>query len=260
MSESEPEPETETETESAERVALTAAARRTVASKCVTFEARPEVLGWQREVLAECYGALMRHEGEHGIHDLRRHFNSYGTEEPKQGIYASPAKWYKDIGRSQLLELPGVEPAADGTSVEFVGIEANEATDVDGVTDEDLLALDEYRDAPRTRIRRALDVRYDPYGMAYADLLALADAVVEADGDVSPEDLDGDYKLPNLSDVDADELADLPHIERETVRVTSEDIALDDLDTLADLEAAKERVASGSETVYRFKPDADVGV
>lgn len=196
-----------------------------------------------------------------GGRTIRPYFTSFGTEEPKQALYADHSKWWAGEGyetsaaenapgREQLIALPGIV-GHRGEALVFEGLTPEDAENL-RLDDEDLVApLDEYRSAPKTVVRRHLDERVGPNADEHADLLTLWVALRDADGAVKAEDIDREYTLPSLSGL-ADRLAGLPGIERERVNLRAEDVEIDSLETLADLRAAEERVEGPTETTFEY--------
>lgn len=245
-------------------LALTVTGQREAVSRVLNLgeRYRSEVAGHLRSNLLSMYGALVRSERPMGREDLRPYFTSFGSDAPKQALYADPAKWWDGVGyetdpaenapgREQLIALPGIY-SHRGEAVVFKGLTPEDAEQL-RLDDEDLVApLDKYRSAPKTVARRHLDERVGPHADEHADLLTLWVALRDADGSVKAEDINREYTLPSLTSDLADRLAGLPGIERERVNLRAEDVELDSLETLADLRAAEERVEGPTKTTFEY--------
>lgn len=216
-----------------------------------------------RNLNAAC-GALMRREGSHTQADLRPHFKSAGTEDVDQRLFASFRKWWSEIGREQLLELPGVTEDDDG--LRFNGIDPS-ADDSDlglvlDLSDDELtVPLSALRNDPTTKARNALDERVDPHSDEHEKVLDLFETIRMAGREgIEPEALarrTNGVRSPgaagNTATLDGftSTLSSLPGVRKERINVTPEDVELDDLATLADLDAARARIESTPTVVWR---------
>lgn len=105
------------------------------------------------------------------------------------------------------------------------------------------------------KARNAVEDRFGPGSDDAEAALDLWDRVA-ASSPVTSEEIGRDYHLPDIEEY-GDVLARLPHIERERTDIRAENIRLDDLETVAELRAAEERIQFPPETTWRFVPEPD---
>lgn len=161
------------------------------------------------------------------------------------------------------MKLPGVESTDDG--LRFNGIDPEDADDLDLVldlsNDELTVPLSALRNDPTTRARNALDQRVDPGSDEHRIVMSLFETIRMAGRDgIEPEKLarrtsgvrspGAAGNTPTLDELTGT-LSALPGVRKEQVNVNPEDIQLDDLDTLADLDAARSRIEATPTTVWR---------
>lgn len=190
------------------------------------------------KALRSLYRALIHRDEDMARMHLRDYFVPARVSAPNQGSYKNFGRFYEELGREQLVALPGIE-TTEGGRLRFVGVDP-------GAIDAETRPLEEIRDDPRTEAWIHLADTHGPDTDAYEDLLELFD-VIREDGEITTDELADDFHLPSVGDY-TDELAGLPYIEQTVETITANDIRLSELDTLADLEAARERVPDRRET------------
>lgn len=219
-------------------------ARQNIIHEHTDLEGHREGVSRQTTSIRRMYGALIRREGELTRDDLEDYYQPHHTHNVTSGYYgeANYAEFYENVVREQLPNLPGVTRSGD--SYEFAGIDP----DADTVDEEHVRPLSELREDPRTGARNAIEDAHGPDTDASEDLLDLWDHVADA-GETATEDMASARRLPDLEEY-ADELADLPHIERERIGPpVPEEI---EIETYADVLEAEERVGAGSVTEWRY--------
>lgn len=210
------------------------------------------------------YRALIRRDETLTQMDLRPFFISAETESADQRLFASFRKWWSEIGRTQLAELPGVRSVDGG--LRFVGIDPANAEDMDLVLDlgddELVRPLEDIRNDPSVRARIAAEDLHGPEPDDVERLMDLFSHVCTA-GRISSEELarrsgtvrspNAASTLPDLSEFERD-LERLPGIRRAREDTRPEDVQLSELETPADLDTARERIEANSTVVWRHVP------
>lgn len=247
-------------------LALTSQGRREAIYGLFDFsEHHNESRSHQVRNLNATYGALMRRAGPLTRRDLRPYFESAGTEDVDQRLFASFRAWWGAIGKDQLLALPGVTETDDGQGLRFDGIDTENADDLDLVMDlsNDALTvpLSALRNDPTTRARNALDQRVDPHSDEHEKVLDLFETIRMAGSGIEPEKLarrTSGVRSPGAAgntptlDEYTGTLSKLPGVREERINVTPEDVLLEEIETLADLDAARERIEATPTVVWRF--------
>lgn len=213
--------------------------RYTLVTEHCDLEGYERGIRHQRRQLARLYGALVERDETLTRRDFRPYFSGIDSPDTrKRGRYGSLPQFYS-VASEQLPNLPGVTEAENG--FRFVGVDAD-AVDVE------TRPLSELRADPETDARTHLAEVHGP-GADETETLLAAFRVVREQGKVTTDDLEDDRRFRNL---DVDELADVPHIERGSEDTTAEDIQLSSLDTLADLEDAQRRAAEPPTETWSF--------
>lgn len=219
-----------------ELVALDAEGRSAVVREHAVFELMPgerEPLAARRKSLSRSYGALMRSAEPLSPGELRVHFVGTAQHIPDRGWYGRrmAREWWSEVGRSNLLRLPGVEPAGgdgDGEGLVFTGIEVSEVE----LSESHMTPLEAYRSDPRVE---ALDYCARAHGEGtelYDRVMRLWDSVARA-GSTTTEELARDHRL--YPEELSEELAECPHIERSEETFDPGEVSLSDVETLAEL-------------------------
>lgn len=217
-----------------EFVALDAEGRSAVVREQAVFELMPgerEPLAARRKTLSRAYGALMRSAEPLSPGELRVHFVGTAQHIPDRGWYGRrmAREWWEDVGRSNLLRLPGVEPAGgDGEGLVFTGIEVSEVE----LSESHMTPLEAYRSDPRVE---ALDHCARAHGEGtdlYDRVMRLWDSVARA-GSTTTEELARDHRL--YPEELSEELADMPHIKRTEETFDPGEVSLSDVETLEEL-------------------------
>lgn len=217
-----------------ELVALDAEGRASVVREHAVFdlipgEREPEVA--RRKTLKRAFGALQRSEGPLSPGELRVHFVGTAQHIPDRGWYGrrQSREWWEDVGRANLLRLPGVEPAGgNGEGLVYVGIEPSDVE----LSEEHMTPLTAYRSDPRVE---ALDHAARAHGEGtelYDRVMRLWDAVARA-GSTTTEELARDHRL--YPEELSDELADMPHIKRTVETFDPNEVSIEDVETLGEL-------------------------
>lgn len=222
----------------------TTGVRRAVASHC-ELQGDREGVGPQRQSLRSMLGALVRQDGPLSEYDLQAYFKPARQDAVDQGHYIGHkySRFWNEVGRPQLLAVPGVEETDGG--LHFVGADPS-AFDVDT---EHIRPLDELRADPRTKALTVLDDRFGSHSAERENIMKLYDAITGAQ-QVGESELERKHVFTVSSD-DLDVLDDLPGIERE-VRHPPEpkDIPIETYQDVLDAEQAVDQTA---ETVWRAK-------
>lgn len=241
--------ESDTDAAESDSVAVVGSGRGELVREFAEFDdvmaGEREPVACRRKSLRRCYAALMRSEGSLGPDDLLPLYEPAGQALPGRGWYGrqQERRWWEDVGRSNLLRLPGVRDV-DGERLRFVGIGPDEV-DVD---EEHVRPLEAFRSDPRVEAIDFLVNAHGPDTDAYEQVLRLWDSVARA-SETTTEELARDYRLS--PEEYGEELARCPHIERVEETFDPGEVALDDVETLAELYEFEQ--AKVAETTVRWE-------
>lgn len=201
-----------------------------------------EAVSARRKSLRRMYAALMRSEESLGSGELLSLYVSAKQAMPDRGWYGElqDRRWWREVGRENLLRLPGVELASgDDDRLRFVGI------DPEDIESEHTRPLEAFRSDPRVETIDHLVWTHGPSSEAYEQVLRLWDAVVRA-GETTMEELGRDYRLE--PERFGDELAECPHIERTVETFDPDEIPLSEVETVGDM-LSMAQARSSDETI-----------
>lgn len=270
MSDADADPETDTEPDDDERlVPDTRAARELVTQLSLPGADHHDARHHRRENMRHLYEALIRAEPEELRRpDLRRHFRSAGTEDLKQGLHAAFSTFEEQYIEPYLAELPGVEREGEGRGAEWRYVGATAEEFLAGGLDEAEIAvhcrpLEAHRSDPEIDMHRWLDEHTDdPYGEHAENLEAVWRRLAEAGHPLETEHLVEGFRSPVKSADDPllDDLADMPHVTTETTGSPDADDLVfgpgEDIETLADLQAAQSETDAEPVTTYQYEPES----
>lgn len=212
-----------------------------------SFEGHRPATSAQRASIRDMYDALARHESVLDQQALEPYFVPIeNNPDPKNGRYSTYDynRFFDEVARPQLRNLPGVTEKADGWA--FVGLSPDEVD----LGDSRLRAVDDLREHPRTEAENAIDRVAGPGSDKHNNLLALWDTIGEA-GEITAGELREKQALRRI-DIEhlADDLADIPHIERRVEEPPEpEDI---EISTYADVLEARGAVDAETKTIWEY--------